>query len=171
MTQSGMDHQRRQQRLRSALPLHRLDALLVTHLPNILYLCGFSGSSGVLVLTEARSCFFTDGRYAAQAQAEVQGARIVVGRKAPWAAAADWLAARRRKRAGGRVPPFRAGIEAEHVTVAARKRFAASLPSNFRLREAPALVESARMVKDAREIRRLRAAALLGAGLFERALA
>jgi Xaa-Pro aminopeptidase len=170
MSQSRIDYQRRQQRLRSALPLHRLDALLVTHLPNILYLCGFSGSAGVLVLTEARSCFFTDGRYATQARAEVQGARIVIGREALWAAAPDWLAARR-KRGGGRVPPFCAGIEAEHLTVAARKRFAASLPSNFRLREAPALVERARMVKDAREIHRLRAAALLGAGLFERALA
>src|SRR5712691_7224748 len=171
MSQSRMDYPGRQQRLRSALPLHRLDALLVTHLPNILYLCGFSGSAGVLVLTEARSSFFTDGRYTAQARAEVQGARIIIGRKAPLAAAAGWLAARRRKGAGDRVPPFRAGIEAEHLTVAARNRFAASLPPNFRLREAPALVERARMVKDAQEIQRLRAAVQLGAGLFERALA
>ncbi len=166
----AMDHKGRQQRLRSILPARHLDALLVTHLPNILYLCGFSGSAAALVLTESGSFFFTDGRYAAQARAEVHGSRLVLGRKAPLTAAADWLASRPGKRAGGRVPYFRAGIEAEHLTVAARSRFAASLPSNFRHRETPALVESARMVKDTQEVQLLQAAARLGAGLFDRAL-
>ncbi len=168
MAHPSMDHKGRQQRLRSALPVHRLDALLVTHLPNILYLCGFSGSAGVLVLTEAKSVFFTDGRYIAQARSEVQGAQIFIRRKAPLAAASDWLATHSRKKTGAL--PFRAGIEGEHLLVAARNRLAANLPSNFRLREAPNLVERARMVKDAREIQRIRAAVLLGAGLFERAL-
>ena len=108
--------------------------------------------------------FFTDGRYTAQARAEVQGAKTVIGKKGPLAAAADWLSgasARPQELAG-------LGIEAEHLTVAARSRLAASLPSNVRLREAPELVERARMVKDAQEIERIRAAVLLGAGLFER---
>ncbi len=78
---SGMDYQGRQQRLRSALAFHRLDALLVTHLPNILYLCGFHGSAGVLLVTASRSVFFTDGRYTAQARSEVEGARIVISSK------------------------------------------------------------------------------------------
>jgi len=168
--QPVMDHKGRQQRLRSILPARHLDALLVTHLPNILYLCGFSGSAGALVLTESGSFFFTDGRYTAQARAEVHGPRLVIGRKPPLAAAADWLTSRQGQRAGGRVPRFRTGIEAEHLTVAARNRFVTSLPSNFRLRETPPLVESARMVKDAQEIQLLRAAVQLGAGLFERAL-
>jgi Xaa-Pro aminopeptidase len=168
--QPVMDHKGRQQRLRSILPARHLDALLVTHLPNVLYLCGFSGSAGALVLTESGSFFFTDGRYTAQARAEVHGPRLVIGRKPPLAAAADWLTSRQGERAGGHVPRFRAGIEAEHLTVAARNRFVTSLPSNFRLRETPALVESARMVKDAQEIQLLRAAVQLGAGLFERAL-
>ena len=56
------------------------------------------------------------------------------------------------------------------MTVAARSRLAGMLPSSFRLREAPALVEQARMVKDEEEIACLRSAALLGAGLFDRAL-
>ncbi len=62
------------------------------------------------------------------------------------------------------------GIESEHMTVAARSRLAAILPSSFRLREAPALVEQARMVKDEEEIACLRSAVLLGASLFDRAL-
>ena len=44
MPSPGMDYKGRQQRLRSALALHHLDALLVTHLPNILYLCGFTAA-------------------------------------------------------------------------------------------------------------------------------
>ncbi len=165
-----MDHKGRQQRLQSALPVHRLDALLVTHLPNVLYLCGFTGSAGVLVLTETKSVLFTDGRYTTQARSEVRGAQIVIGRKTPLAAAADWLATHGPKRAS-RAYPFRLGVEGEHLPVAARNRLAAHLPSPFRLPEAPGLVERARMVKDAQEIQRVRAAVLMGAGIFERALA
>jgi Xaa-Pro aminopeptidase len=164
-----MDHQGRQRRLRSALPVHRLDALLVTHLPNILYLCGFSGSAGVLVLTEEKSVFFTDGRYTDQARAEVRDAQIVIGRKGPMAAAAEWLSTRGPKRSGSKKTPFRLGIEGEYMSVAARTRLASNLPSGFRLRGAPNLIERARMVKDAEEIERIRAAVLLGAGLFDRA--
>ena len=167
-----MDHQGRQQRLRSDLPVHRLDALLITHLPNILYLCGFRGSAGVLILTDAKSMFFTDGRYTTQARSEVQGAQIVIGHKTPLVAAGDWLATHsKKKKSGSRVSSFRVGIEGEHLSVAARNRLALSLPSNFRLRETPNLVERARMVKDAQEIQRIRAAVLMCASLFERALA
>jgi Xaa-Pro aminopeptidase len=163
-----MDHKGRQQHLRDALSTQRLDALLITHLPNILYLCGFTGSAGALLLTESKTVFFTDGRYSQQARAEVQASRIVIARKAPLAAAAEWLAAHHK--GSRRAAPFRVGIEGEHLTVAARTRLAAMLPSRFRLREAPPLVEQARMVKDADEIARIRAAVLLGAGLFDRAL-
>ena len=90
-----MDHRGRQQRLQDSLSTHRLDALLVTHPPNIRYLCGFTGSAGVLVLTGKRRVFITDGRYTEQARAEVQGAKIVIARKGPLAAAAAWLSANR----------------------------------------------------------------------------
>jgi Xaa-Pro aminopeptidase len=44
------------------------------------------------------------------------------------------------------------------------------LPSDFSLKEAPPLIEQARMVKDADEIQLLRSAATLGIRLFDRAL-
>jgi Xaa-Pro aminopeptidase len=56
------------------------------------------------------------------------------------------------------------------MTVAARLRLVGILPSGFRLREALALVEQARMVKDDEEIACLRSAVVLGASLFDRAL-
>jgi Xaa-Pro aminopeptidase len=162
-----MDHRGRQQRLQNSLSTHRLDALLVAHPPNVRYLCGFTGSAGVLVITEKKRVFFTDGRYTEQAGAEVQGARIVIAHKGPLAAAASWLSKHQkiRSRLSSKI-----GIEGEHITVAARSRLAGALPSGFRLREAPALIEQARMVKDEEEIARLRSAVLLGASLFDRAL-
>jgi Xaa-Pro aminopeptidase len=46
-----------------------LDALLVTHLPNVTYLCGFRGTAGAFVLTPSRSVLAVDFRYATQARA------------------------------------------------------------------------------------------------------
>jgi Xaa-Pro aminopeptidase len=163
-----MDYKGRQRRLRHELSAQSLGALLVTHLPNILYLCGFSGSAGVLALTGAKAVFFTDGRYTTQARAEVQGARVMIARKPMLLAAAEWLA--KDARGGRRASPVRVGIEGEHLTVSARARLARILPAGFRLRATPALVEQARMVKEADEIGRIRDAVTLGASLFERAL-
>ncbi len=157
-----MDHKERQRRLRSVLPAHRLDALLVAHPANVRYLCGFTGSAGAVVISESKSVFFTDGRYREQASLEVQGSRVVVARKSPLAAAAEWLA-RNAKKLGVKT----LGIETEHLSVAERSRLTKALPSGLRLREASPLVEQARMIKDAEEIERLQAAVLLGSRLFD----
>jgi Xaa-Pro aminopeptidase len=162
-----MDHHGRQQRLQNSLATHRLDALLVTHPSNLRYLCGFTGSSGALLLTEKKAVFITDGRYTEQARAEVRTAQIVIAHQGPLAAAAAWLSSHQKK--GRRVPP-KMGIESEHMTVAARSRLARMLPTGFRLREAPALVEQARMLKDEEEIACLRSAVRLSASLFDYAL-
>ncbi|MGB8011832.1 MAG: Xaa-Pro peptidase family protein [Terriglobales bacterium] len=156
-----MDHAGRLTRLRSRLEETDLDVLLVTHLPNILYLCGFTGSSGALIVSDDGAVLFTDGRYRTQAREEVAGAKIVIARKSPLLAAAEWLAARR-----GRPTPLVAGIEAESITAAMRDRLASMLKGKARLRSAPPLVERARMVKDAPEILRIRRAVELGASLF-----
>jgi Xaa-Pro aminopeptidase len=165
---SSMDHRSRLAKLQTAFDRNHLDALLVTHLPNIRYLCGFTGTSGALVISEAKSVFITDGRYTEQARAEVRGARVVIARKPPLAAAAAWLIANASQL--GRKRPRRLGIEGEHLSVTGRTHLASLLPPTFRLRETRGLVEQARMVKDADEVARLRAAAVLGASLFERAL-
>jgi len=141
--------------------------LLVSHLPNIRYLCGFTGSAGFLLVTEKGSVFFTDVRYDTQGREEVKGAKVVIPRKGLLSAMGEWIGARlRRSRSKG----WTLGIEAEHLTVAERKRLADLLPSGVRLRNAPALVERARMVKDDEELELIRAAVQMGAALFDRAL-
>jgi Xaa-Pro aminopeptidase len=155
----------RQNKLREQLATTRFDALLISHLPNIRYLCGFTGSAGFLLLEEAGSVFFTDVRYDTQGREEVKGAKVIIARKAVLNALGEWIGARRKRSKGWAI-----GIEAEHLTVAEKKKLADLLPSGLRLRSADALVEQARMVKDEDELQLIRAAVRLGASLFDRAL-
>jgi len=160
-----MDFQARQAKLREHLATTRFDALLISHLPNIRYLCGFTGSAGLLLVEESGSVFFTDVRYDTQAHEEVKGAKVVIARKAVLPALGEFLG-RRRKRARG----WTIGLEAEHFTIADKNRLTEVRPAGVRLKDAPSVVERARMVKDADELRLIRAAVALGAKLFERAL-
>jgi len=157
-----MDYAGRLRRLQRQLSDSKLDFLLVTHLPNVRYLSGFTGSSAALLIGPADATLFTDGRYITQAREEVANARIVIGTKAPVTAAAEFLVGRRKK--------FRApavlGIEPESLTSGARDRLAVLTRGKARLRSAPQLVERARMVKDADELRLIRRAIKLGASLF-----
>jgi Xaa-Pro aminopeptidase len=57
-----------------------LDAFLVTTPVHLRYLCGFSGSSGCLLLTRDHARLITDGRYAAQSEREVAGAEVHIAR-------------------------------------------------------------------------------------------
>jgi Xaa-Pro aminopeptidase len=160
-----MNYPGRLSRLRSRLEDNDLDAFLITHLPNVRYVCGFTGSAAALIIAadDARCILFTDGRYRTQAKDEVSAshARIVIARKSPLVAATEWLAARRRSST-----PLVVGIEAESMAAGTRDRLASELKGKARLRPAPPLVEGARMVKDAAEIQRIRRAVELGASLF-----
>ncbi len=62
---------RRLESLRERLLAEKIDALLVTALPNIRYLTGFSGSSALLVATPTETVFITDFRYEIQVTDEV----------------------------------------------------------------------------------------------------
>jgi Xaa-Pro aminopeptidase len=158
-----MDHAARLQRLQSELGESDLHALLVTHLPNVRYLCGFTGSAAALLVGARETVLFTDGRYRTQAKEEVEGARVLVARKSPLVAAAELLTTR------GKAGQQRVGIEPESITVGVRERLVTAVKGKVRLRAAPPLIERARMVKDADEIVCIRRAVDLGASLFRTA--
>ena len=142
---------------------HKLGALLVSHLPNVRYLCGFTGSSGVLALVAGKRpvlTFFTDGRYTEQASQEVVGTRVSVTSVGPLKSAAEWL----QKAPRG---PQVVGFEAEHTSVAARDALAACFPKSTKLRPVAPLVERLRMVKEEAEIRQIRAAVNLASGVYD----
>src|SRR3954471_3036037 len=156
-----MDYSARLARLREALDQKRLDALLVMHLPNVRYLCGFTGSNGALIAGTRRLLFFTDGRYTAQARKEVHGARVVISKGALLAEAAKHLE---------QLKVRTLGFEAEHLSAAALARFKPLLPRGVKLRSTSNMVEQLRITKDDVEIERVRRAVLLGASLFDAAV-
>jgi len=155
----------RQARLRELLSTARLDSLLASHLPNIRYLCGFTGSAGLLLIEEDKSVFFTDVRYDTQAHEEVKGAKIVIAGKAPLQALGEFLAKPRK-----RTRAWTIGLESEHLTLADKKRLKALLPAGITLKESSSVVERQRMVKEEEELWLIRTAVDLGARLFDRAL-
>ena len=159
----AMDHVARLRRLQPLLSANKLDFFLVTHFPNVRYLTGFTGSAAAMLVSAEKATLFTDGRYIAQAKEEVKGAGVVIASKSPVVAAAEWLAAQRRR--SGTRPPW-LGIEAESMTAGMRDRLASALRGKVRVHSAPPLVERARMVKDGSENRRIREAVKLGASLF-----
>ena len=160
-----MNYRARQDKLRRHLTAARYDALLLNHLPNIRYLCGFTGSAGYLLLEESGSTFFTDVRYDTQAHDEVTNAKVVIARKSALHAVSEFLAKRRR-----RAKEWRIGLESEHLTVADKKLLNHSKPAGVAFKDAPSLVERDRLIKDRDELGRIRAAVALGASIFDRAL-
>ncbi len=96
--------------LRELAAQHGADAVLLSHPPDLRWAVGFTGSNGLLLVTEAAAHFVTDGRYTSQARAEVDGADVHVadGPLAAWAGDHDLLG-----------DASRAVVQAEHVTLAA----------------------------------------------------
>lgn len=152
--------------LRRKLTRAGLSGLVVTHLPDVRYLAGFTGSSAALAVTRRSACLFTDGRYRTQAAAEVAAARVEIVSGSPSVAAVQWVAAQ---------PGVEfAGFDAGRTTVAELAKWKEGLPSRLRksfLTVLPApMIDGLRMVKDADELEVMRKAALMGCQLFDHIL-
>ena len=141
-------------------------ALLVTHLPDLRYLCGFTGSSAALAVTRGRALLFTDGRYTTQAEEEVRSASVGIVTGPPAVAAIEWL----RKQPGVKAAAF----DPSSTTVADLSHWKASLPArkrkSFLSELAEPLVMPLRMVKDEDELAIISEVALTGCRLFEHIL-
>ncbi len=66
-----MDFPGRRERFAARLSELGFDAILITRLPNVRYLTGFTGSNGQVLLHADRTTFLTDGRYTEQSRREV----------------------------------------------------------------------------------------------------
>jgi Xaa-Pro aminopeptidase len=139
----------RQAALRGALEADGLDALLVTHLPNIRYLTGFTGSAGLLLVQPDATTLITDFRYAVQAPNEAGSAAVVeIDQKNVWDRLGRLLAA---------VAPGALGIEAQALTVRDAERVAGL--TRGRVVPTSDLVERLRAIKSPEEVAAIRAAA------------
>jgi Xaa-Pro aminopeptidase len=66
------------QHFHERLQQEALDYFIVTRLSNIAWLCGYSGSSGFMLISPTEAIFYSDFRYRSQAEEQVHDARIVI---------------------------------------------------------------------------------------------
>jgi Xaa-Pro aminopeptidase len=153
--------------LRDALGAAGVDALLVTHPPNLRYLVGFEGSVGALLISTAHAALVVDGRYLTSATTRVASTRGLEDVRVELADRGLEEAVARVVMTGPRI--FNLGVEAAAITLSRFDRLSESLgraeadstdgASAPRLRSTENVVERGRMVKDDVEIAALREAA------------
>jgi Xaa-Pro aminopeptidase len=158
----------RRRKLAAAAARAGVEALLITHPPDVRYLTGFTGSNAAVLLKGSRATFITDGRYTTQAQAEVDGAKVLVAEK-PVAVAACELAAEQGVAS--------LGFDARHTSVEALATLTKAAPAGLKgaarkawLKPVSGLVAEQREIKDEIEQEKMRAAAQLGCALFDQVL-
>jgi Xaa-Pro aminopeptidase len=141
----------RQAALRQTLEGEGLDALLVSHLPNIRYLTGFTGSAALLLVRRDATILVSDFRYAAQAPAEAgPAATVEIDQRSVW----DRLG-----RVLGKESVASLGIESHSLTVRDAERVSGLSPG--RVVPAGELVERQRVMKSPEEVAAITAAAEL----------
>jgi Xaa-Pro aminopeptidase len=147
--------------VRGAMRRRAIKALLVTHLPDVRWLCGFTGSNAALAVTAQKAVLFTDGRYTAQAKQETRGARVTIAKKSALQEACALLGKQ----------SAHAAYDPAHTTVAdlalMRQGVSGAKRRGFFVALDEPLVSALRMVKDGGEIALLEKAAHLGCRLFE----
>lgn len=145
----------RRARLVASLSGRGIDALVVSHPPNVRYLTGYVGSNGVAVVGAAGVRLLTDSRYAVSARAQVDGqVEVVIG--------PGDLGGEIGRAAADLAPAGRVGLEASHVSMARGAHLTAQITARdaaIRVTPETGLVEELRVIKDAAEIEAIARAA------------
>ncbi len=148
-------------KLREILSRENLDLLMVTTLTNIRYLCGYTGSNGILLVSKQKAVFLTDFRYKEQVRKEVEGAQIKIAQRDLLSTLAEIDLLR-----GNRV---KAGFESKQLTFQSYDKLRSLFPSVLWV-PTENLVESLLVVKDQEEIKKIEKAAEIGTKVFQELL-
>ncbi|MDD5286757.1 MAG: Xaa-Pro peptidase family protein [Desulfuromonadaceae bacterium] len=140
----------RRSRLNRFFVENRLDAILITDLKNVRYLCGFSGSDGALLVMRSAVWFLCDSRYTVQAGDEVLEAEVM-----ECSLRLDALAALTTENG-----IIRLGFEALHTTVNDFRKMAERL-DGIELIELGPSFDEIRSCKDLAEVQSLKVVASL----------
>ena len=151
----------RVKRIRQALGVSGVSALLETHLPNIYYLCGFTGDSGALLVESSSVTLFTDGRFTTQAKQESPGIRIHIHRRSLLEAVGEQL---------HRKKPRRVAVAPSRLSLAGWTTLKKTSGKGVRWVPIEGLVEDARAIKEPSEIAVIRDAARVGSEVMDEAI-
>lgn len=147
-------------KLRSELKARSLDAVIITHLPHVRYFAGFSGSSGVLLVTTKKAWFFTDFRYQEQIATELPSDVKGIICRAPY----EQMMTDKLIESG-----MTAGFQDSYVTVAAYDAMKKAL-KKVKLEKTGAMVGDTVMVKTPEEIGHIKKAADMAAKVYREIL-
>ena len=143
-----MDHRARRERLTERFEELGVDAILVTKLPNVRYLSGFTGSWAMTLVAREDAVFLTDGRYGEQARHEVPDMERVASMEGLLSSVRDHCR---------RLGVERLGFEDHEVTIAQHARWASTF-EGIDLKPAGEVVERLRWSKDEEELALLQSA-------------
>lgn len=141
--------------LREALKENALDAILVSNSYNRRYITGFTGSSGVAVISANDAVFITDFRYTEQAAEQVKGFRIVKHEKT----IIEEVAAQVQE-----MNIQTLGFEKDDVTFGMYELYNEKVQAE--LKPVSGIIEKLRMIKSAEEIETLKDAAKIADDAF-----
>jgi Xaa-Pro aminopeptidase len=140
----------RRQRLLAAIKQAEVDAVLVSHPPNVRYLTGFTGEDSQLLIGPRHTLMISDSRFTTQIEQECPGleTEIRTARILQPEFIAQILSGRKLKRVG---------FETAYVSVA-NHEVLKTKAEKFELLPVAGLVESLRQVKDREEVAAIRRA-------------
>lgn len=149
----------RRERLLPALRQARAGAFLITALPNIRYLAGFTGSNANLLVTPDRALLFTDPRYLTQAPQE-SDCEVKIAKGPLTSEIRKWVA---------RLKITSLAFEQNRIAYDDYSELRSAI-KGVRFKAVAGAVEALRMVKSPVEIATIRASVQLNSAALEQAL-
>ncbi len=161
----SVDFAARIDKVRNLFEQQGLDGLIIESPSNRKWISGFTGTSGVAVITKDAKYFVTDSRYWEQVKVECPDFELVEAFGAVSSLSVEFLMS---------FTNAQLGFESDHVTVDQINSWRSSLEQSGdaafpKLRSVSGLIEELRMVKDDEEVRALSRAVELGDQAFKKA--
>lgn len=147
---------KRIEKLKKKLTQLGLDSFLIMSPLNRRYLSGFTGTSGVLLITSKQSFLFTDFRYIEQATVQAPQFQIIKH---------DFPLTKTLEAVLKRLPIESMGVESDFITYKQLKEIETNLPF-IKVFPRESITESLRLVKDEVEIANIRKAAKIADSAF-----
>jgi Xaa-Pro aminopeptidase len=135
----------RSQMIADSLASRGIDGLLISHIVNVRYITGFTGSSGCVLITKRDRIFFTDFRYEEQAKEEIEGFDVLIEKVERPKEIIE-----RAKVSGIKTLGFESSVSYQFYRSLLRKGLTIKAIGNF--------IEDMRRIKDAEEIALIRKA-------------
>jgi len=148
--------------LRKKMRAENLDGMVITHLDHVRYLCGYTGTNGLLLIGPRNANFFTDFRYTDQAKKQVKGANVHIATKGD-------LIAVLKKYPGFNVNNMKYGYSEEYLNVAGYKKLEQVLPDAVFVGADKVLADMG-WVKESAELNHIKKAVEISDVAFERIL-